>query len=354
MSPQVQSALITAILTLAIFLCKDFVHLLWKKQGEENDRDMEKLRLYIEPLVVSAKKLFWRLDEVFSPAGRGLYLRADAADSEYVQYKKASTLYRLSSLLGWKRALRKEMSFVRTEVSQSFDKVEVALKEIEASLADGESVELQRLSNIELIWTHLIIPADRRAELAVELERLIEKIDKAEELASSNNISDTSSLFAMLPESVANLFETKLGIKTAAEIIGETRARIVNALCIRETWVYREWQEAIGDILIQETNNARRYEVLGYQKFLELCVNGTSVERFHLSRLERVIEDVDITRSSDTRVRVLWSTYISTAKLIKHLAEAFTKFPLLVHPVEVERINKIATLDASVYAFPMS
>jgi hypothetical protein len=134
----IEPALLTGLITIALFLAKDIVLARMSSKREDKKKEIERLRLYIEPLVVSAKKLFWRLDEVFSSEGSGAYLRSDVPNSEYNQYKKASTLYRLASVLGWKRAFRRELMLVNLDLIAEFTNVEKALVDLEKAMADAK------------------------------------------------------------------------------------------------------------------------------------------------------------------------------------------------------------------------
>jgi hypothetical protein len=341
----IDSALLTGLVTICLFLVKDIVLARMSLKREDKKRETERLRLYIEPLVVSVKKLFWRLDEVFSSEGRGAYLRSDVPNSEYNQYKKASTLYRLASVLGWKRAFRKELSLVNLDLVSAFASIETALVGIEKAMADGSSVELQRLEKIENIWRVDLkdkIPANRRSELAVRVEQILESLDSLETFSSQSSIEATSDLLRTVPEALANLLRTTVNAEIPESTINETRAQIANALCIREAWVYREWQEAIGDIMITEiSHSGRRFDVIGFQKFLEICQSGTAGDRKFLHKLERLVDDIDITKDRDSRVQVLWSTYISCAQFVQKVAEAFPETSLL-STGEHETIQKIA------------
>lgn len=345
MEAQVKSALITAIATLTIFLCKDLVVALWIAKRADSKQQSDRLRLYIEPLVLSVKKLFWRLNEIFGSDGRGIFLRSDVPANEFNEYKKASTLYRVACVLGWKRAFRKELTFVKRGLVAQFEKVEESLRQIEGALADGTNVEMQRLSNIQKLWTHLEIPDARRVDLSVKLEQLLDRIDVLEILTTESSSSLSSEIVQTIAPELAVFFERELNIKTSSAVVEETKARIANSLCLRESWIYREWQEAIGDIVISRTENSdRRFEVVGYQEFLELCQSGSVGKRVLLKKLERLIEDVDVTIETDCRVQVLWSTYVSCAIIIKQIAMAFPDIPLM-SSTEEKRITEVAEFN---------
>jgi len=325
--------LLTGSVTVAIFLTKDIVLAYLVAKKDEQKKERERLRLYVEPLVVSASKLFWRLDEVFNAEGRGVYLRSDVPDSEYNRYKKVSTLYRLASLLGWKRAFRRELMLVNIDLVSDFDKVEKALVDLEKSLADGSSVELQRLSNIEEVWRVDLkdkISNQRRAEVAVRIEQLLDSLDTLEIFSGKTEIESSSNLLQTVPDALARLFKSFLNIEIPSATVDATRAQITNALCIREAWVYREWQEAIGDLMIENiSHSGRRFDIIGYQKFSEICGQGSTGDRLFLDKLKRLVVDIDIRRERDSRVQVLWAIYVACAQFITRVAEIYPKTSLI-------------------------
>ncbi|MBX3093606.1 MAG: hypothetical protein KF680_03570 [Cryobacterium sp.] len=50
---------------------------------------------------------------------------------------------------------------------------------------------------------------------------------------------------------------------------------IVQLLDTREAWIYRDWQAAIGDLLlVSASEGSRTYDAIGYREFEELYING--------------------------------------------------------------------------------
>lgn len=59
-------------------------------------------------------------------------------------------------------------------------------------------------------------------------------------------------------------------------------------------WIYRDWQSAIGDVLIQPTaTRSRRYEVVGFREFSRLYEHGSGEEKRWLQLLVPVFSGAD-------------------------------------------------------------
>jgi hypothetical protein len=66
-------------------------------------------------------------------------------------------------------------------------------------------------------------------------------------------------------------------------------------LGMREAWIYRDWQSAIGDIMVQPTDSdARKFEVIGFGDFEQLLQTRTDRERLALERLFQVFDNLDL------------------------------------------------------------
>ena len=103
-------------------------------------------RKYAEPLAFSSTDLFWRLREVFDPDGGGFYLKGTQHLTVYEHYKAMSTLYRMANLLGWVRALHRELFFIPGSDPTEVEELDGALRSYGTSLAEGRHVEEQRVA----------------------------------------------------------------------------------------------------------------------------------------------------------------------------------------------------------------
>src|ERR1700677_3519275 len=138
-SVQIQAALIAAgVSLLVVVLSEVFLRVRTRKAERQTVR--ETYRRYADPLALSSTELFWRLREVFGAKGAGFYLKGYAHLTKYEHYKVLSTLYRTANLLGWIHALRRELLFLPRVNSEEVGKLEGALRQFAAALAEGRHV----------------------------------------------------------------------------------------------------------------------------------------------------------------------------------------------------------------------
>ena len=148
----VAGGLAGAVATLLAGILRDFVAKWWTDRREENKSAEDVYRGYAEPLASAAIALLWRLKETFGKDGRASYLSAREPRTSFEDYKLRSTYYRLAAVLGWIRALRRELSFLRLADKKRLEVIESAIISLESSLADGHHVEFQRLDGLIRIW----------------------------------------------------------------------------------------------------------------------------------------------------------------------------------------------------------
>jgi hypothetical protein len=94
---------------------------------------------------------------------------------------------------------------------------------------------------------------------------------------------------------------------------------------MREAWVYRDWQSAIGDMMLRTlADQSRKFEVVGYGEFEQICRDGSIAQRLWISRLAEVFDDLDLSIQDrfDARPRQLHAMASATAKLILALHSA--------------------------------
>ncbi|MCK9276436.1 MAG: hypothetical protein M0P57_15260 [Syntrophales bacterium] len=115
LSVTVQAALIGALASIVVGLIRDFVLKRLSERREALKSVEDVYRRYAEPLGAAMTSLMWRLREIFSKDGRASYLAGQGPKTTFEDYKIQSTYYRLAAVLGWLRALRRELSFFRLE-----------------------------------------------------------------------------------------------------------------------------------------------------------------------------------------------------------------------------------------------
>lgn len=323
---QLQAAIIGAIVTFLGFILRDFVFKILHERRESQKTDFEIYKKYADPLATAATSLLWRLYEIFYEKGRGSYLIE--ARWEFEKYKKISTLYRLAGILGWIRAYKRELSFFHTHSKKQLVSIENAINGIESALADGPHVESTRLERLAFLW-NINLPNDvkDKSEIAIIINNIIKpKLHSCNvKVADSLTKEDQNELC----ENICKALCSQLGIEHLPnQLIEEKREGAIQQIAIRESWLYRDWQAGIGDLMIKETSQGeRRYEIVGYKEFEKMALSGTDEHTRWIDRLKDVIEDLDISGAGrfDARIEQLRNTMNSTAKLLKALASVKTK-----------------------------
>lgn len=265
------AALIGALAALITPLIKDlFVqHLNEKRTRSQSQREI--FRNYAAPLISSSEKLVWRFSEIFLDS-RHQFLKVTTLPLVYNEYKRKSTLYRIASILGWIRAVNLELSALPRGASGFLTPISDAIGKLQSALADGPHVEVHRLKQICAVW-HLDVGSlsdDEKKSLATRLEV------KLYELAGDQLKEDSDHLKNLddpgkrdICEELAKFLCDKLHrTNIDSRIVDETINRAIAALSYREALIYRDWQDAIGDAMLElDPDSVRRFKIVGYERF---------------------------------------------------------------------------------------
>jgi hypothetical protein len=277
---------------------------------------------YSDPLASSASSLLWRLNEIFYHPGRGIFLKEPRTDFEI--YKSISTQYRLASLLGWIRAFRRELSFLKINKKERLKSLKKAISFIESALADGPHIEKRRLEGLAELWG-ITLPrqSDIEVKISISLNNILQqKLHSAKvSVATELNQQDQYDIC----KKAAQVICRSLGIDWITEqIITETRARAIQMISIKESWLYRDWQAGIGDLMIKEVgHSSRAFDVIGFRDFEALKVSEDIENKRWLTRLNNIFDgiDVSIEDTFDARLQQLRNTMVATAKLVLALTD---------------------------------
>jgi hypothetical protein len=322
-----QTALIAAGSALFVVLLRDVgFRFLFERRRERVERRTAALAVYStysDPLASAATSLLWRLREIFSEPNRADFLRQSKPTTEYQHYKKASTLYRLAALLGWIRGFRRELSFFTLGDRTRLCALEAAINEFESALADGQGVEVQRVEGLAELWGFKP-PEDKKSTSAVsvKMEGEIKNRYDVSELWEVRARPENKQL--EICAAAAEVLARELGQEPVKpEVIEKDLRRAVEILGVREAWLWRDWQAAIGDLMLEHVSaEKRRFEVKGYANFVEISEkDGT--ERYWIELLARIMQEVDISRcdGSDARVLQLERLLVATAKILQALSQ---------------------------------
>lgn len=327
-----QATLIAAIVgavtglvgTVAAGILRDFVARWWTDQRDSQRNSEEIYRRYAEPLSAAASSLMWRLHELFGNDGRANFLLAGEPRTAFEDYKLRSTYYRLAVLLGWVRALRIELSFLRTAGKHRIEKIEDAIANIEKALADGHHVEIKRLHGLRALWSLNDVPlSDVITRLAVEVEIHVKTTLQKSSVTSAIHLAPE--LQTILCRETAQLVCQKLNAAPIMDdVIAETRARAIRQIAIEEAWLYRDWQAAIGDMMLKPSTNAtRRFDMMGFGEFESMVLAPNKDQFRSLCRIAALFQMVNLSTHDpfDARPEMLDSLYRSTSRLVVAIAE---------------------------------
>lgn len=332
------SAVIGAAAALATPFLKDLLIQRISDKRSKSETQREIYRNYTAPLAASCEKLVWRFAEIFID-NRHQFLKTATLPLVFNEYKRKSTLYRIASLLGWIRAIHLELNALPRGASGFFTPVSDAIGKVQSALADGPHVEMHRLEQMCHLWRLPLdaIPESQKKSLATTFEI------KLYSLAGDTLKHDSEHLKKLQDHEKLQICQ-QLSLYLCNElrrapisdaIVAETLNQAITALSYREALIYRDWQDAIGDAMLElDPDSIRRFKIIGYERF-EQVLNGDSVwiEVFRDS-----INDIDFDAidPNDFRAKQLRDLAQGVAEIITSLAET----------EERDLIGK-ATLDVS-------
>ena len=321
------SALIGAVSALVTMLLKDVIIQQWNEKRAKLDSQRAIFRNYAAPLIASSEKLIWRFSEIFLD-NRHQFLRSITMPLVYNDYKRKSTLYRIASLLGWIRAIHLELSALPRGASGFKPPTSEAIGKIQSALADGPYVEVQRLEQLCTVWRLDINSLDdaQKRKIATRVEVELYKLagDKLERdsdhLRKMVDVQKTK-----LCRSMANFLCRELQRSTLGDgIIKETINQAIAAMSYREALIYRDWQDAIGDAMLEkEADSVRRFRIVGYEKFEEILRENS----FWMEVFRESIDDIDFDSidPNDFRAKQLKDLSVAVSDLLKSLSESEEK-----------------------------
>lgn len=304
------------------------------KYRNELIRAQDVVRLYSDPLLQSCRSLNFRLKEVLEQKGRATFLLPQTPQSDFVVYKRISTLYRLAALLGWIRAYRKERSYLDPTEASGASEIEEAVDSLQKALADGPHVENQRLKELLRIWApgNLILEDSKMRELAVAIDNALRSILTKEKKSHALELGETAKEQLC---SEAKIIAEGLNVDIPAELVNGERSRAVVFFGIKEAYIYRDWQQAIGDLLLVDVAGApRRFDVIGYDRFetafLSSLENDTPHRRW-IRRLDAVFAGLEPDKEDvfDARRNQLRSVLEASVRLQQVLEEKIKQYSKL-------------------------
>ncbi len=312
-------ALITLIVAVFTIFVKDYLIPLTTEKRLQKYKRLESFKGYANPLILSAISFLYRTKEIF---GSGDFLLSTTPKNVYNQYKYLSTIYRLCVLLGWIRAIKIELSHIEVKNTKEFHKIEESLFDFERSLADGDHIELLRLENLCKIWQidYPNIPDKTKKYLGTQVEILIDTATFSEKIETPDKLKNPSKLklATFVSELICNTINSQ---KISQDSLKKNLDEAIKEMSRIECWIYRDWQSAIGDLMIKQNNLGltRKYDVLSYLEFENLCFDGDANSKKWLRRVEELFIDLNVKVDDrfDARKLQLKNTYNSVIGLIE-------------------------------------
>ncbi|RJF93190.1 hypothetical protein D3876_02180 [Sphingomonas cavernae] len=286
------------------------------------------VRLYADPLKDAVTSLKHRLHEIVEKK-QSRYLRSDAPNIPFLEYKRISTLYRIAALLGWIRAIRRERSYLDPDQASASSEMQ-AIAELEGALADGTHVELQRLEELLGLWrVHSMDEAVKSvAANLVDGERAEYLAGKG--VLGARDLTDADQV--ELAERCAAIVRQKASVDIPKALVKATAGEAAVIFGIKEAYIYRDWQAAIGDLmLLEDKTAARHFSVLGFgafeNMFLEAATQVDEASGRWFGRLQALVHDLDMAHEGmfDARREQIRKLYQCCAKLESALVERLSR-----------------------------
>lgn len=307
-------------------------HDLLDRDDERARARREVVRLYADPLLAAARSLRFRLNEVITP-GQSRYLLAESPQIPFFEYKRTSTLYRLAALLGWISAFRRERSHLDPDDAERYTFAANPIAEIERSLADGQHVEEQRVIELLRLWNvheNTISDSKQRIRLSAEIDGARQEFLSEKKSLSPADLNEQDQL--LLARKCGQLVSEYSNVEIPAKLIDSRADQASIFLGIKEAYIYRDWQTAIGDLMIvSATGGSRRFDVIGFGEFEDRYLKAhsnrqeaeKSTDRRWFDRLEALFHDLDMTKDGmfDARRQQIKNLHQACVALEKYLTE---------------------------------
>lgn len=276
-NPTILSAIIGAGAAIAVMLLRDGLLAWLKNLWLRKQTDAEIYRRYLGPLADACAKIVWRNKEIFLE-NRHAFLNTATLPRDYNEYKRKSTLYRIASLLGWIRGMEIELSSLAAHNPSYTPPIAAQIKAFRDALADGPDVERARLVQICDVWALDTTSMEERilTRLAVQFEVKSHSAfgDEDAALRDAATLEREKKLRAL--RTLANFLTHELSLPALDDdTLEATLDDAAASLVYREALIYREWQDAIGDAMIErDRDSLRRFRIIGFAEFSELIANN--------------------------------------------------------------------------------
>ncbi|WP_125184497.1 hypothetical protein [Hyphobacterium indicum] len=340
----IQTAFITALTALVLFVLKDIILSGFKNWRSDRKTAAEIYRIYASPIAVASVSLFWRLNEIFDQSSRSHYLTEELRVSDFDRYKYLSTIYRFGRLLGWLNAYERELFSRSVSSSRQAKIVDIAISRFRENIADGAHVEALRFKSVISCLNESELAADLdEAQLTIQIDRILQTFLAGPQATLAIDLSEK--LKSKLANEVVQTINNTSGVKFSNESLPVDA--IIDALSIREAWLYRDYQDALGDVFLKKADRERRdFEAISYREFEEIFNDQNSGSQIWLSRFCRLFDDLEVSAANrfDARLMALENAFYYIAELI--LALRNVRYARIsINKKTIERAKQIVSSD---------
>lgn len=310
-------AVLTALGTVGLFFLKE-------KRDQKKERDnQEQQRLsyfkaYTDPLLDYCYSLQKRLYDIFKYKAR--FVDQKVQHDEFQNYQYISTLYRFCAVLGWIRAVNRELAGAELGNAENYKSLKQALKKFEKALTNKE-VDSSRLEYLAIKWNLDIskLQADEQKlkSFCLDLDQLLlqemnvihqnKKQSEGEMITAASLQSFSKKEQLTILTSLANrICKEVAGQEVDPQLIEDTREYSAFVLARKEAWIYSNWQQAIGDMMLSPSdgsNQNRRFEVMGFRDFERLYLSHEEEDHTDsrwIKRVDALFRDLKVRTSGDS------------------------------------------------------
>ena len=325
----VSSALIGAASALVVATIREY----WnrgkaKRERAQSENDI--YRRYLAPLCDACEKIVWRAEEIFI-GRRHAYLLTETLPLDFNSYKRTSTLYRIATLIGWIRGMTLELRALPTARKGKGVPIVEQIAAFQKALADGPHVEEHRLASMAELWAIDLsdLDAAQRADLAMRFEIEAHRVTEGQLKSPGAPVRDMPAKARQaVCKSLIEFLTTEAGTPRRVGTLEPAQTgQAIKALGYREALLYRDWQDALGDAMIEpDPHSERRFRIIGYEEFSAKLETDTPWFRV----FKTSIDDIDLTNPDPLDVRARQMGEISAAVAAILVAVAATDHADLV------------------------
>lgn len=288
MDSTIISSIIGATSALLTFILKDVIISQYNKHKQNQEKLISLYRKYSLPIVLATESLSWRINEILEK--RSDFLIIENHKGEFYRYKYISTLYRLAKVLGYLQAIENEISYLETGDANKNKKIINAISNFRITLSDGTHIEKLILKELLDLYSINIKPLPEN--LAVNIENIIIKTSSNGTKSNISTLNKDEKLDLLTK--VMNEITNELSLKEISkEILLENLERSIRIIARKESWLYRDWQDDIGNKVIKQNSmKDRNFEIINFGEFEEIF--NQNQQPIWITRLSSLFDNLNL------------------------------------------------------------